>query len=99
MVKYELWSKNLGTGKSTQLNAEFRSKQSGLKTIKAMNKRKTKYVISGRGFRTRSEAVKWRNNRIKHPPIGSSSEGMRRVLIIKQKPKIEQTKLFLKKVK
>ncbi|MAG47074.1 hypothetical protein CL617_00580 [archaeon] len=94
---YELWSKNLGTGNVTQLNAEFRTKQAGLKTIRRMNKRKTTHKIGGRGFKNRKEAVKFRNWRIRNPPSGRTAEDMRREMVIQEIPKNQQTKLFLKK--
>ena len=79
---YELWSKNLGTGNVTQLNAEFRTKQAGLKTIRRMNKRKTTHKIGGRGFKNRKEAVKFReqsDNEVKNG-VGEVTRGSKSMI-------------------
>ena len=93
---YELWTKEVKTGKKIQLSGTFKTKSAGMKHVNRAESNKTNYVVGrGRGFPTKKEAVAWKKQALKNPPFGVTREQYDKGLPIHHKPAL--TKLFLKK--
>lgn len=94
---YSLASKNKRTGKKTILGYNFGTKSEAERKAKERNSKYTNYVIGGRGFATKEEAEKWKENALKNPPLNQSREEYEKVLQIEHKP--AETELVVVKEK
>lgn len=95
---YELWTRNNKTKQIYQLSGEYKTKQKGQKVVNTLKSKQTNYIIGqGRGFSTKEEAIKWKKNALKNPPLGLTKKEYNKKLTIKHKPSL--TTPFLRKRK
>lgn len=72
----------ISNGKKHPLSYNFKSKAEADKVAKEKNKNRIKFVIGGRGFKNKKEALAWKAQALKHPPLQQTREEYEKVLKI-----------------
>ena len=73
-------------GQFVALGYTFSSEQEAKKWMREKKKGSFPYRIRGRDFHNMTEAKRWKENRIRNPPIGQSPDDVRRWAVIEKIP-------------